>query len=404
MNKIRVGVLKETKVPIDRRVAIPPEQAVEILKKFPNVELVVQPSDIRGFADSEYIQRGIVMQNDISDCDILIGVKEVDYKVMIPNKTYIYFSHTAKKQGHNRVLLQENLKKSCTLIDYEYLTDREGVRLVAFGRWAGIVGAYNGMIAYGKRTKSFDLPRMFEHKDMEAFNNTLKKIKLPAIKILITGGGRVAHGAIETLEPLNVKQVSPQDFLSHTYDEPVFAQIDPWHYTRRKDGTMFDFKHFLRNPHEYDSAFEPYTKVADVLIACHYWDPRSPVFITPEEMTAEDFKIKVIADVSCDINGPIPSTLRPSTIDNPFYGYNPHTREEGDAFDGKNISVMAVDNLPGEVPRYTSEDFAKTMIEKVMPSLFGEDSEEIILRATITKNGKLTKQFSYLQDFADEKD
>ncbi|NJO91489.1 MAG: hypothetical protein HC831_22900 [Chloroflexia bacterium] len=190
MEKIKVGILKETKTPPDRRVAIPPMQAVELLKKFSNVELFIQPSELRAYADDEYKELGLTLQDDLSNCDILIGVKEVEISTLIPNKTYIFFSHTAKKQSYNRALLQAIVQKNIRLIDYEYLTDVQGIRLVAFGRWAGIVGAYNGMLGYGLRTKSYTLRRAHECHDMDEFFSELDKVKLPNIKILISGGGR----------------------------------------------------------------------------------------------------------------------------------------------------------------------------------------------------------------------
>lgn len=404
MEKIKVGILKETKTPPDRRVAIPPKQAVELLKKFPNVELFVQPSELRAYKDDEYIDLGITLQEDLNDCDVLIGVKEVEISTLIPNKTYIFFSHTAKKQSYNRKLLQEIVKKNIRLIDYEYLTDVQGIRLVAFGRWAGIVGAYNAMLGYGMRNNSYQLRRAHECHDMDEFFRELDKVKLPNIKILISGGGRVAHGAMEVLDHIEIKKVSPQDFLKNNYDEPVYTQIDPWHYVKRKDGDVFDLEHFAKHPDEYKSTFLPFTKVTDVFIACHYWDPESPVFMKLEDMQADDFKMSLIADVSCDVYGPIPSTIRASTIKEPFYGFDAKSNKEVASFDKNCQTIMAVDNLPGEAPRNASISFANDLIGRVLPSLFGIDKDGIIERATITTSeGKLSEKFSYLQDYLDGK-
>jgi saccharopine dehydrogenase (NAD+, L-lysine-forming) len=403
MEKIKVGILKETKTPPDRRVAIPPTQAVELLKKFPNVELFIQPSELRAYSDDEYKELGLTLLEDLSNCDVLIGVKEVEISTLIPDKTYLFFSHTAKKQPYNRALLQAIVEKNIRLIDYEYLTDVQGIRLVAFGRWAGIVGSYNGMLGYGLRTKTYTLRRAHECHDMDEFFSELDKVKLPNIKILISGGGRVAHGAMEVLEHIEIKKVSPQDFLKNSYDEPVYTQIDPWHYVKRKDGDVFDLEHFAKHPEEYVSTFLPYTKVTDVFIACHYWDPKSPVFMKIEEMQADDFKMSLIADVSCDVDGPIPSTIRASTIKEPFYGFDVKSEKEAAPFDKNNLTIMAVDNLPGEAPRNASISFANHLIERVLPSLFRTDNEEIIKRATITENGKLTDKFAYLQNYLEGK-
>ncbi len=402
--KIKVGILKETKIPPDRRVAIAPLQGLDFIKNFPEIDICFQKSDIRAYNNEEYTKLGLSLQDDMSDCDFLIGVKEVALDKLIANKTYMFFSHTAKKQPHNKALLQEILKKHITLVDYEELTNSEGQRLVAFGRWAGIVGAYNGLLAYGKRSGAYKLKRAYECFDMEEFFNEVRKVKLPALKILITGSGRVAHGAMETLAPLDLQKVSPHDFLNKTFDVPVYTQIDPWHYAKRKDGESFDLKHFFKHPDEYQSTFLPYTQVTDIYIACHFWDPRSPVFMTAADMKAPDFKMKIIADISCDIKIPIPSTVRASTIAEPFYGYNVITENEADPFDENNITVMAVDNLPGEAPRNASIDFGSQLITKIFPSLLLNDSENIIERATIAKDGKLTEKFSYLQNWVDNKE
>jgi alanine dehydrogenase len=403
--KLKLGILRETKSPPDRRVTIAPQQGIEFVKQFPDVELLIQPSDIRAYSNQEYLDNQLTLQDDLSDCDILVGVKEVDIQALMPDKTYMFFSHTGKKQSYNRKLLQKILKKNIRLIDYEYLTDIHEMRLVAFGRWAGIVGAYNGLLAHGKKTGIFSMRRAHECVDMDEFFAELMKIKLPPLRILITGGGRVAHGAIEVLSPLNIRKISPHRFLNRDYEYPVYCQLDPWHYTKRKDGDIFDFEHFIKNPFEYDPAFLPYTKRTDLFIACHFWDPQSPVFMTANDMKADDFSISIIADVSCDIKIPIPSTLRASSIAEPYYDYNPISQKEEKPFSSKNnVTVMAVDNLPGEAPRNASIDFGKGLIKKVFPSLLYDDKDEIIKRATITENGKLTDRYAYLQDYVDGKE
>ena len=404
MNKIKVGILRETKTPPDRRVALPPKFALQVLESFPNVELFIQPSDIRAFTDQEYLDLGFTCQEDLSNCDILIGVKEVKIQTLIPGKTYLYFSHTAKKQEHNRTLLQANIQNKIRLIDYEYITDKNGMRLVAFGRWAGVVGAYNAILAVGRDTGNFRLRRAHECFDMEEFFNELHQAKLPNYKFLITGGGRVAGGAMEVLDFLKIQKVSPEDFLEKNYDFPVYTQLDPWHYVKRKDGEKFEWEHFARYPETYESVFLPYAKTADVLIACHFWDPNSPKFLTKDQMKDSEINLKMIADVSCDLNGSIPTTIRTSTIEDPFWKFNVGQWKEADVDDSESITIMTIDNLPGEAPRDASEDFAKTLIEKVFPSLFGEDKDGIIERATITTvEGKLTKKFAYLQDFVNGK-
>ena len=403
--KFKIGVLKETKTPPDRRVALPPAQALELKKRFPGVEVFVQPSDLRCYKDSEFTDVGITLKDDLSDCDLLLGVKEVKIPYLVPNKSYLFFAHVAKKQPHNRPLIQAIANKEITLLDHEYLTDKNGIRLVAFGHWAGVVGAYNALRARGIRTKRYDLPAAHQCHDYKEMIHELRKVKLDPKKILITGGGRVAGGAMEIFKEIHLKEVSPEDFLNKNYTEPVVCRIDPWHYATRKDGKPFDWDFWVKNPSEHKSAFLPYTKVTDLLVACHYWDFRSPVFFTREDMHAPDFRISIIADVSCDIPGPIPSTLRASTIADPFFDFNPYTEKEEPAFSNeRNVTVMSIDNLPGELPRDASEDFGKTLVEKVFPHFLCGDCDGVIERATILKDGKLTEKYSYLKNYLEGKE
>ena len=398
--KICLGIVKETKNPPDRRVPITPVQVDIIEELFPNVEVGVQNSTKRCYSDAEYEYLQIPMIKEPEKCDILLGVKEVKIKALIPGKTYMFFSHVGKKQAYNRKLLQAILKKKITLIDYEYLTKPSGQRLVAFGYWAGVVGAYNALRARGDSTNHFSLKPAYKCYDLDEMYAGLRKIKLQPIKILVTGAGRVAQGALETFRALKLKQVTYKEFLSKNFDVPVICQIEPMHYVKRKDGVPFDMQHFIANPTEYESNFKAYQKATDIFIACHFWDPKAPMFITKEDFKDPDFNISVIADVSCDINGPIASTIRPSNIEEPFYDFNPKTGEIEPPFSKmKNITVMAVDNLPGELPRNASRDFGRELIKHVFPALFGSDDDGVIERATITKNGKLMPKFSYLQDY-----
>jgi len=400
MNKtVCIGILKETKIPPDRRVPFSPRQIRKLKGQFPQAVFCLQSSEIRCFTDNEYEDTGVELKNDLSDCDVLIGIKEILSSTLIPDKTYLFFSHTGKMQPHNRKLLQEMAAKKITLIDYEYLTDQNNNRLVAFGRWAGIVGAYNGLRAYDEKYRFYQLKPAYQCFDFDELKTEIRKVHLPDIKILITGGGRVAGGATEILGYLNIREVKQEDYLSKDFNEPVMCRIDPWHYVRRKTGSEFSMNHFIAYPDHYESTFKPYTKVTDLLMACHYWDPTSPVFMNQADMQEPDFRIKVIADISCDINGSIPSTIRASSIEEPFYGYLASTGTETPPFDPGIITVMAVDNLPGELPRDASEYFGEMLIQKVIPALLEGDPENIIHNATILKHGKLTKRFSYLQDF-----
>jgi len=303
-------------------------------------------------------------------------------------------------------LLRAVLDKKIRLVDYEVLTDKKGFRIIGFGRFAGLVGAYNGLRAWGLRYKCFTLKPAHECVDLNDMLHQLNDIYLPPLKIAVTGDGRVAGGAVEVLDYLGVNRMPPGEYLS--IDNPecsVYVQALPQHYTRRKDGEAFDLMHFFNHPEMYENAFLPFSNATDMLISAAYWDPKAPVLFTADVMIRKDFRIAVISDITCDIEGSIPSTKRASTIDDPFYDYNPFTGETEPPFSSENnITVQAVDNLPCELPKDASVDFGRNLIDKVFPSLFGDDPDGITERATITKDGRLTSGFSYLQDFAEESD
>jgi saccharopine dehydrogenase (NAD+, L-lysine-forming) len=400
---IKIGLIREGKVPPDKRVPFTPIQAEEIEQRYPNVKVVCQQSEIRCFKDSEYKELDIAVSPTVDHCDILMGIKEVSVENLIAEKTYIFFSHTIKKQPYNRKLLQEVLKKKIRLIDYEALKDRMGNRLVAFGRYAGIVGAYNGLWTYGKRTNAFSLRRAFECFDVNDLKLELRKVKLPPVKIILTGAGRVGRGSMETLDSAGIRKVNPYDFLHRQFDEPVYVQLSSADYHKRKEGGHFNREEFHTNPERYDSYFREYTKVADILMAGAYWNPKAPVLFTREEMMSPDFRIRIIADITCDINGSVPSTKKATTITDPIYDYDPATDSvQAPLSSEKFFTVMSIDNLPCELPRSASEEFGRDLIDRVLPMLIGDDKEEVIARATIAKDGKLTSYFQYLQDYVSQ--
>lgn len=400
---MKIGILREGKTPPDKRVPLTPEQCVEVKKKF-NIEVQVQPSAIRCFKDDEYSRLGIQVDEDLRNCDVLLGVKEVNINDFIENKTYFFFSHTIKKQAYNRKLLQTAIQKRIQLVDYEVLTNKQGFRIIGFGRFAGLVGAYSGIRAFGLRNKMFDLKPAHLCNDLEEMLAQLSAIKLPAIKIAVTGDGRVSGGVLEILDHMQMKRVTPEEYVMFSVEQPVYTQLTPEFYVQRKDGEKFDLMDFFNHPEDYDNAFQPFMKTTDILIAAAYWDPKAPVLFTNEDMKADNFRISVISDITCDIEGSIPSTKKAATINEPFYDYNPETEELEPAFTSmKNVAVQAVDNLPCELPKDASLDFGRNLIDKVFPSLFGEDNDGIIERASITKNGRLTERFLYLQDFVDGK-
>lgn len=396
---MRIGLIKEGKVPNDKRVALTPKQCRYILDNYENVDVFVESSNIRSITDEEYSEEDIKVVDDISNCDLLLGIKEVPVDQLIPNKTYMFFSHTIKLQPYNKKLLKAVIDKNIKLIDYEVITDIKGKRLIGFGRYAGIVGAYNGFILVGKKYNLYDLRAAYEINSRAGVEIEMKKVKLPDnFKIVMTGDGRVAGGALEILQHLNIREVSPEEFLTTQFNEPVYTRLRSKHLYKLKEEneSEWDTQDFYNNPHKYSSDFYKYSKVADMYIACHYWNPKADIIFTTDQMKSPDFKIKVIADISCDINGPVPSTIRPSTIKDPFYGYDPINETETDYMDEKSISVMAVDNLPCELPIDASEDFGNEFIYYVLPNLVNEDTDSIIERATIVENGKLKEKYVYM--------
>lgn len=398
---MKIGLIREGKSPPDRRVPFTPLQCKHIIDHMPGTEIVVQPSPIRCFRDEEYSRLGIPLREDLTDCDILMGVKEVPLADLIPGKTYFFFSHTIKKQPHNRELLREIVRKGIQLIDYEVLTDHSGMRIIGFGRFAGVVGAYNGFRAWGLRHHLWSLKPAWQCRNMEEMLGELKAVDLPAIRIAVTGGGRVAGGVLELMEAAGIPSLPVDHYLAdEIHPGPVYVRLDPGDYNEHNEGQPFDLLHFFNNPGEYKGTFRRFLPQTDLLIGAAFWDPKAPVLFSPEDTLRPDFRVKIIADITCDIDGSIPTTRRSSTIDDPFYDIHPHSFEIKEPFSGEDhISVMAVDNLPCELPTDASHDFGKNLMEKVLPFLVGEDPDGIIERASITKNGQLTEKFAYLQEY-----
>lgn len=398
---MKFGIIKERKNPPDRRVVFTPDEASRLIKEHPQAQIKVESSDIRVFTDEEYKQNGLEVTDDVSDCDVLFGVKEVPVEALIPNKKYFFFSHTIKKQLHNRKLLKAILEKNIDLYDHETIVDKDNRRLIGFGRYAGIVGAYNGIRAFGIKFELFTLPKAETLSNREELISKLKRPVLPPIKIVLTGNGKVGMGAKEILDAMKIKEVSVENFLSKKYDGPVYVQIDVLDYNKRIDGSENTKQDFYQNPEKYTSDFERFTKVADIYLAGHFYGNGAPVILTQEMLKSKDNNIKVVADISCDVDGPIASTIKASTIAEPLFGYLPSEHKEVDVFHPGAIVVMSVDNLPCELPKDASEGFGEMFMEHVIPSFFNGDKDGILQRAKITENGKLTERFKYLQAFVD---
>ena len=404
MKTITIGLIREGKTPPDKRVPFTPLQIEEIQQLFPSVKIICEESRVRCFKDEEYQLFGAEVKTDLTECDILMGIKEVPVDRLIAHKTYLFFSHTIKKQPQNQKLIREVIKKNIRLIDYETLKDSQGNRMVAFGRYAGIVGAFNGLWTYGKRFNLFSLRRAFECYDVNDLKLELRKIKLPSVKIILTGAGRVAKGAMETLDTAGIRKVSPYDFLFKDFAEPVYVQLGSADYHARKEGGHFNRAEFHQYPERYESVFLKYAQAADLLMAGAFWNPQAPVLFTREDMMSSEFKIRVIADITCDINGSIPSTKQASTIIDPVFDYDPSTDLVQLPFSNNDfISVMSIDNLPCELPRSASEEFGRDLIDRILKPLLTEDTDGVIARGTLAENGNLTSSFEYLRDYAEGK-
>ena len=400
---MKFAVIKERKSPPDRRVVLTPQSCQNLLNNHPEAQIIVESSDLRAFSNKAYTDLGLEVSNAISNADVMIGVKEVPIDALIPNKSYFFFSHTIKKQPYNRKLLQAILDKNITLYDHETLVDENHNRLIGFGYYAGVVGAYNGIRTIGKKMDCFQLPKASHLKGRTELDAALKSISFPNLKIVLTGTGRVGQGAKEVLDFMKIKQVSVKAFLTQIFQEPVYVQLDVLDYVARKDGSASSKSDFFSNPTHYKSTFLRYTKIADVFIAGHFYGKGSPYFFTRDEAKTDDFNLKVVADISCDIDGPVACTIRPSTIEHPIYGYDPHAEVEVDFKKSNAIAVMAVDNLPCELPRDASEGFGTTFIEKIIPAFFNNEKDGILSRSKMTENGKLTSAFAYLQDYVNGK-
>jgi len=406
---ITLAVLREARID-ENRTPLSPDQVSIILNKFSNIKIIVQPSNRRCFKDEYYQKAGAQITDDLSSANIIFGVKEVDISSLIKNKTYLFFSHTSKVRQYigqtikdkaiiyKKELLREVVKKNITLIDYENIRDASGdsYRYLGFGRFAGIIGTYNTLNLYLKLYNQQSLPRAFEINNYEQIKKLISKQNFNKIKILLTGSGRASKGAIEMLEHANIKQVSINDYLNKKYNEAIFCNISSTKHVERKDGKVSSYQDFILNPQEYNSKVKNYLFDTDMFIACHYWDSKLPKLFSPKQIN--EFKsLKIIGDVTCDINGSVPTTIRSTSIAKPYYSINTISMKEIE-LGNKGIAVMAVDNLPSELPRDASEEFGSSVISEILPYLIDEDDGRIN-RATTASNGKFYSKFTYLNDF-----
>ena len=400
---LKLGIIREDKSPPDSRVPLNPSQCKSLIDQ--GIDLIVQSSDVRCFTDEDYQSAGVPIVDDISDRDILLGVKEVPIEKLISDKTYFFFSHTIKEQVYNRKLLQAVIERNIRLLDYEVLTNESGARVIAFGKFAGMVGAHNALWTYGKRTGSFELPRMKDLYDYAAAKEVYNQTNFPNIKLVLTGTGRVANGAALVLDDMGFQKVSPKEYVTQQFDGPVYTQLSCFNYVKRKNGKEFvDVKDFYGNPSLYESDFNHFLPMSDIMINGIYWDNDAPAFFTLEQLTSKDFGIKVIADVTCDIApvSSIPTTIKASTILDPVFGYDPENGLETEPYQDHALDMMTIDNLPNELPRDASTAFGEMFIEHVIPELIlgGGDMMD---RGSVTKNGDLGDHFEYLRNYLESK-
>ncbi|MGZ5304538.1 MAG: NAD(P)-dependent oxidoreductase, partial [Bacteroidia bacterium] len=398
----KIGIIREGKVPPDNRTPLTPRQCHELMEKHSNVQIFAEWSAVRCYTDEDYRNFKVDIVENLDECDLLLGIKEVPVDKLVANKTYMFFSHTIKKQPHNRKLLQTILQKNIRLIDLELLTDERGNRLIGFGRWAGIVGAHYALLMLGKRTGTFDLKPAKDCINLQELVDQYDNIQFPAAKFVITGGGRVANGALEIMIQAGIKEVNKEDFCTKHFTEPVYTQLHSEDLYERKDGSVFDKKHFYSHPDMYKSAFAPYASCTDVLINCMFWDPKAPQLFQKDAVADKSFNIQTIADISCDVDGSVPLTTRVTSIEDPVFGYHRYNGIIGKPYQADTIDVMAVPNLPNELPKDASRDFGIVMQENILPEYLKNPQSPIFERATIAQNGKLTEKFTYLQDYVNE--
>jgi saccharopine dehydrogenase (NAD+, L-lysine-forming) len=398
---IRIGLIKERKVPNDVRVALTPKYCAHIQRAYPEIKIYVEPSDIRCISDAEYIAEGIELKEDLCDCDILLGIKEVPVDRLIPGKTYFFFSHTKKKQPYNQRLMRALIEKQIRMIDYECLTHADEQRILGFGFYAGVVGTHNGLMAYGTKKGLYNLPAAYALESYEGIIAAYERFKLPDIKIVLTGSGKVAAGVIDVMTKLDIEPVEPADFLTHEYEYPVYTHLKGGELYARKDNDLFYRDDFHANPQAYKCLFTSYVNQSDILINGVYWEEGIPRLFEKADIQRKDWRIDVIADITCDPEGSVPINYGASTIAKPVYGVDRSTLQSALPYQNTKdtIDIMAVDNLPNELPRDASQYFAVHLEKYIIGELL-KDESDILKRATICEAGKLSKDFEYLADYA----
>jgi alanine dehydrogenase len=402
---LKIGLIREGKIPHDNRVALTPAQCKWLRLHFEDIQVVAQRSPIRCYTDQEYQRAGVEVTEDISHCNLLLGIKEVPADMLLENKQYMFFSHTKKLQPANQKLLKAILEKKITLIDYECLEHTDGTRIIGFGFFAGIVGAHNGMMAYGNRTGDFKLQRVGSVNSFQKLIHTYFGLKLPNIKIAVTGSGRVAHGVLEIMNLMGIHEVEPDEYLETEFVYPVYVHLKGADLYRHTKTSKYNRNDFHENPQNYLCVFSDYISNTDILINGIYWEKNIPRLFGMEALQGKDFRIKTIADITDDFNGSVPCNLGDSTIDNPVYGVDKNSFEKTAPYLPNSVDVMAVGNLPNELARDASRYFGEQLIKFVLDDIRLFESKAngrsaLITNATIVDAGKLNKPFLYMKEYA----
>ena len=399
---INIGIVRESRND-ENRTPLVPEHIKKYKESDPNINFIIQPSNNRCFSDEEYELSGAKINDNLNECSIIFGVKEIDSNILINNRTYLFFSHTFKinRQQKNieknkKDLLLSILNKKITLIDYENIRGKNGTRCLGFGRFAGIVGCYNTLNLLLRVIGKQSLASAYKIDDYERLVLNLKNLYFPKTKILVTGDGRVAKGVIELLKQTNIKAVSKKDFLEKKFDQPIFCNLETKDYVTNNSSSDFSLEHFINNPQDYSSSALQYLKETNILISAHYWDPSSPKIFENEDLKVLQ-NLKIVGDITCDINGSVPTTIRSTTIEEPNYWIERNSLKEIDE-NNDGIAVMAVDNLPSELPRDSSTEFSEGIINEVLPFLLKEDDGRI-LNGTITTDGSFLEKYNYLNNY-----
>ncbi len=426
------GIRREDKNRWERRTPIVPNHIKILKEKNDDIDIIVQPSKIRAFSDEEYIKSGVKIDEDLSKCKVIFAIKEIPIDFFQPNKTYVFFSHTIKGQKYNMPMLKRMMDLKSNLIDYEKIINNKGYRIVFFGRYAGIAGVIDTLWSFGQKMKlrGIDTPfnlikQAINYKDLDDvkkhFNEIREKIEINGINndlcpfiIGFAGYGHVSKGAQEIIDLLPVKEIKPEDIDKLFYNtsnkfiyKVVFKEEDMVEPISKED--IFDLQDYYKNPYKYKSKFEKYLPKLTIIMNCIYWDKKYPRLITKDFVMKNFDKIKLeaVGDISVDINGAIEFTEKTTSSDMPSFVYNPKTDTIKDGYDGEGIIVMAVDNLPCEIPIESSNEFSKSLFDFIIDIVKADYSKDFndldlpveIKRALILYHGELTDDYKYIDKY-----